>query len=322
MLIMQNPEYSYFYTEFKKYIVNVCERGVMRTHHQYLNVMNKCLKIIFFFVACLRYLNLVHNIDMVPNQTWHCILSNTLMVTLTMCSTLFILSMTFDRCYSIIRPHKAASFNTIRKAKLSILLIVIFSILYNVPHLFITLSVDRECVPYGKAMQTVYGKFYYWLSFVVSFAAPFILLLIMNCFIIHIIRNRSKLNFVSGSSNGQGACEGQSTKGKSSERQIYITLLLVTFGFLILTTPAYIFLTYIMVVDYMKSPYAFAAYYLFYHVGHKLYNTNYGINFFLYVISGHKFRADVLRLFGCYKESGSEVSLGASASVNTVTSKM
>ena len=39
---------------------------------------------------------------------------------------------------------------------------------------------------------------------------------------------------------GQGQSEDQTSKLKSSERQIIMMLLLVTFGFLILNTPVYV----------------------------------------------------------------------------------
>ena len=41
----------------------------------------------------------------------------------------------------------------------------------------------------------------------------------------------------------------------------------------------------------------YSGYYLFYHVAQKLYHANYGINFFLYVTSGQKFRSDMVKLF-------------------------
>ena len=52
-----------------------------------------------------------------------------------------------------------------------------------------------------------------------------------------------------------------------------------------------------MFVNFFLSPQAFAGYYLFYSVASKLQFTNYGINFFFYVISGKKFRTDLLILF-------------------------
>ena len=148
-------------------------------------------------------------------------------------------------------------------------------------------------------MQYARAQFYYWLSFVINFALPFVLLLIMNCFIIHTIRNRAKLKGKQPLKEEKGLDQGQGQgqKVKSSETQVYVILLLVTFAFLILTTPAYVLFIYVMFVDYGKTPDSFAGFYLFYNVGQKTYYTNYGINFFLYVISGGKFRADLIKLF-------------------------
>ena len=210
----------------------------------------------------------------------------------TFCSTLFILSMTFGRFYSIIRPHKAASFNTVKRAKITIVCIVMFSIPFNVPHLFVTGNDGRQCVPFGRALDKVIGLFYYWLSFVIYFVVPFVLLLIMNSVIIHTLRNRSKFK----RSEGQGQSE-QAPKIKNSDMQVFAILLLVTFTFLVVTTPAYCFFLYTMFYNYNKSPRAFAEFNIFYHFAQKGHFTNYGINFFLYVISGQKFRSDLINLF-------------------------
>ena len=236
---------------------------------------------------------------MPPSQFWYCSLSTTVLWVANLCSTLFILNMTFERFYSIIRPHKAASFNTVKRAKFSIVCSVIFSVSYNIPHLYITFSEGRRCGPFGRAMKTSIGQFYYWFSLFLNFALPFILLLIMNCFIIHTIRQRPKnINRRSQSTiQGQGRSEGQASKIKSSEMQIFIILLLVTFGFLFLTTPAYVLFVYINFGNLTKSPKTYAGYRLFHSVAQKLYYTNYGINFYLYVISGKKFRGDLVELF-------------------------
>ena len=253
---------------------------------------------VFFSTGLTNYLNMAHGIDLPPNHYWSCRLAVTSFFTFTLCSTLFILSMTFDRFYSIIRPHKAASFNTVKRAKITILFIVAFSFLYNIPHLFLTQNRDNQCVPYGKAKGTL-GQFYYWLSFGIHFAFPFTSLLTMNSVIIHAIQKSFKIReSQSGVEQGQGKIRGQ---GKSSETQVFATLLLVTFAFLILTTPAYVFFLYVQFFDYTKSVQRLAGFHLFYHVAQKLQYTNYGINFFLYVISGEKFRVDLINLFKCKK---------------------
>ena len=222
--------------------------------------------------------------------------------------------MTFERFYSIIRPHKAALFNTVKKAKITIACIVFISILLNIPHLFVTLKVGEKCIPFGNA-EHIMVKVYYWFSLIVNFFLPFVFLLIMNSVIIKTLRKRpiTRLKFP-----GQGQNEGQTSKMKNLEKQIFITLLLVTFGFLILNFPSYFFFVYGQMYDYFKSPKAYAAYFLCVEVSAKSYYTNYGINFFFYVMSGQKFRADLVRLVTCCGKKQSP----ETTEIGTVSSNM
>ena len=258
-----------------------------------------------------------------PGSFLYCTLWITTAWASSLCSTLFILSMTFERFYSIIRPHKSASFNTVKKAKTTIICIVIFSIFFNIPHLKTTLQVNKQCVPFGRSRENLEGQVYYWLSLIINFFLPFVLLLTMNTVIIHTLRTRLRFNNVAkspqGQSQGQGQDqdEGRSSKIKSAERQIYITLLSVTFGFLILNAPGYSFFVYVMYKDFRTPPSAYAEYYLFNNAARQAYYTCYGINFFLYVISGRKFRVDLMKLFQCGRDSPSDASFSDLSDSNT-----
>ena len=176
-----------------------------------------------------------------------------------------------------------------------------FSILFNLPQLYQTEAEGKSCIPNGKGRGSVYGQFYYWLSFILTFVFPFISLLTMNCVIINTLRQRSTNHLTRGHSKGQSQNERSTTRIKTSERQIYQILLLVTFSFLILSTPAIAFRLYSMFHNYRNSPQSFAGFYLYYNVAQKLNYTNTGINFFLYVMSGQKFRTDLINLFKCSK---------------------
>ena len=232
--------------------------------------------------------------------------------------------MTFGRCYSIICPHKSASFNTVRRAEITITCIVFFSSSFNSPHLFYTLSTWRDCFVFGK--KTPLGNLltYYWISTLIMFIIPFVLLLVMNSFIIHTLRNRSSLfkteSQVQGQSQGQGQGHGSN---KSYDKQVYLTLLSVTFSFLVLNTPVYTYALIANIAGYKpKTPYSIAATFLFLEVAEKMVYTNYGINFFLYVISGPKFRNDLVTLFGSrmnFKGGVSEVSRSNATTVTVVS---
>ena len=253
------------------------------------------------FTALFRYINMAHDVDLAPSQLWFCTAIVTILFTSSMCSTFFILSMTFERCYSIIRPHKAASFNTVRRAKITIICIIIFSIVYNLPSWFVTAQdgQSRNCVPYGYAMNSLHGQVYYWTCNILNFILPFIHLLIMNTVIINTLSKRSKQITSTtghGQSQGQGQMDDHSQKSKNSETQISVTLLLVTFSYLILNSPTYVYIFLVVAEVKKQTAFDIALFHLIFSVGQKALYTNYGINFFLYVISGEKFRTNLLSL--------------------------
>ena len=286
------------------------------------------------FPAFFRYLNMAHDMDLAPSQMWFCKAIAAVLFTSSMCSTLFILSMTFERFYSIIRPHKAASFNTVKRAKISIVCIILFSIGYNSPLWLLSSQVvgqSRNCNAYAHAMNSTAGYIYYWIANILHFILPFLLLLMMNTVIIYTLSNRSKFRAEcqgqgQSQSQSQGQGQGQIQNVKSSEKQIFVMLLLVTFSYLILNTPTY-FLVFLNFADIKKqTPYSLALFHLFYSVAQKALYTNYGINFFLYVISGQKFRKDltlvlknILQLIICGRE-GREQSISDTSEFNTSSS--
>ena len=239
--------------------------------------------------------------DMPPNQEWYCNIVGFFMNWASLCSTMFILNMTFVRFYSITRPHKAASFNTVKRAKITIVCVIIFSMVYKIPNFFNMAYSGRNCLAHAKYIHTLLGQMYYWVSLLVYFGIPFVFLLAMNTVIIHTLTTRSmKVQRVSkgqGQIEGQGPTAEQSTK--NSEKHIYITLLLVTFGFMTLVTPGYIMVFALRSINVRSSAYTYAWYYLCYHIGQKTNSTNYGVNLFLYVLSSNKFRSDLVQLFRC-----------------------
>ena len=104
-------------------------------------------------------------------------------------------------------------------------------------------------------------------------------------------------------------------------------LLLVTFGFLILMTPTYGMTFFPAFIDFSSSPKLYAGFLLVWSIGQKTYYTNFGINFYLYVISGHKFRSDLLKLFKsvcpCKKRHNSGMTaISKSSSLSTVVASV
>ena len=229
---------------------------------------------------------------MPPNQLWYCKMFITFIISTVLASALLIVAMTFERFYSIIRPHKAALFNTVKKARIIIVCIFVFSFSFYGPEWYVSGNSGPNCIGNTIAAENVYGKIYHWVSQFVNFIFPFTSLLIMNSFIIHTLRVRSRL-YITGTRSQNNE---ESNKNKLSEKQLYTMLLLVTFSYLILTLPIKVLEIYLHFPSGNTATY-YAALHLFYQISGKLYYTNHGINFFLYVMSGQKFRTDLKNLF-------------------------
>ena len=222
-------------------------------------------------------------------------------------STFQVLAMTFDKYIAIKWPHKAATYSTPDRAKKIVLGIFIFVLVYNIPHIIFSTLIGYTCIAYGSGGTIT--KVYSWFSFVLNAIIPFMLLCYMNYVIIHKVRESRQKFGGQGSINetqGQGQSQGQNNsaakrrqnKMKNTENQLTIMLLLVTTLFLILMIPSYVrFLYSSFVKGDTPAKYAFLIF--FFQLSYKLYNTNNGINFFLYCISGQKFRNDLKELLCC-----------------------
>ena len=123
--------------------------------------------------------------------------------------------------------------------------ILIFSIGFNFPIWFLSSQVgqSKNCNGYTHAINSIPGQIYYWSANISNFFLPFLLLLIMNAVIINTLRNRSKFTPISRAEcQSQGQAQPQIQKIKSSEVQIFVMLLLVTFSYLILNCPTYVYM--------------------------------------------------------------------------------
>ena len=137
--------------------------------------------------AFVRYLK-VHEVIPSSYQRTFCRVAIPAVMGGTMWSAHLIVFMTFERFYSIIRPHKAASFNTVKRAKITIACIYVFGFLFNMPYVFIGNNTGTFCIVNNDVARSLPGQIFYWLHFTVSFAMLFVFLISMNTVIIHTLR--------------------------------------------------------------------------------------------------------------------------------------
>ena len=191
--------------------------------------------IILYFTGIAVYMDQVLGIDMPPNKHWYSCLQMYNFFSSFLCSCYLLITMTFERFYSIIKAHKAASFNTVKRARIIIVCIYITCFSYSIPFLFVAANNGEFCIPNSAASGNTLGQIYYWLTEILIFIFPFSSLLTMNSVIIQTLKQRSKKNILD--SSGHDENEGQYFKIKQAENQIITTLLLITFVFLLLNIP-------------------------------------------------------------------------------------
>ena len=220
-------------------------------------------------------------------------------------AVIFIFSMTVDCFLCICFPIKAQDLCVVPRARRVIVITPIITALYTLPYAFTAEQADSiTCL--AVATNNKLAVVYNWLNVFLASIVPFVGLLTMNSFIIQRIRKRSKLSASASRMNEDVASNGtaeesvatigqprRSATKQDRNNQLTVMLLLVTFTFLLLTLPQYVRYVVAAVTTYWKTPHDYATFILLAHVSNRCFYLNSAINFFLYCMSGSKFRKDV-----------------------------
>ena len=243
-----------------------------------------------------------------------------------------ILGFTSDRLMAVRYPLKALVWCTARRAKIVCCTGCAIALLVNIPYMILNHVENNVCAmgTPGSVASVVYPLFTVFIGLVV----PFISLTSMNAVIIIAIRRRLRFlsKYAPGGSrsaveatemSGSVTCspdppQNQSVTGSrqdppqnqsgdnrqtryqpmtSRDRNAIVTLLVISVAFLLLVAPYFVRIALFSMTNRTRTTSVNADYTLFFHVSQKLYYTNNACNFFLYCVSGTKFRKDVVRLF-------------------------
>lgn len=224
-------------------------------------------------------------------QLWACKIEVWLIQTCSLTCTVMVICMTVDRLVVVKFPLKASIWCSTRRAKITVPLVTVLSLIYTVPYVFSARVLGgRYCI--ATETDNSFAKGYTWLNILLNAVIPFFCLITMNVTILTGIRGHQQ-----EVATFQGQISGRSWKSRSSKQgQLTAMLLLVSFTFILLTLPQYIRYTLFLIIDNQKDADTYATFMLLYHVTNKLFLTNSAVNFFLYCIGGSKFRAVLKRI--------------------------
>ena len=188
------------------------------------------------------------------------------------------------------KPLKAASMCTPDRARWSSAVVTILSLTVTFPYFFelVVTSDGKSCL--ASSGNSISSVVYTWFMTSVTCFIPFSSLMVMNCIIIKALRQRGK--YFKGDKLGN-----TEVKGSQKQAQLTAMLLGLTCTVLIVSLPTYIRFIYYDLNSYTDTPTSYAVYIFLAHFTQKLFTTNNAVNFYLYCITGSKFRHDLMNLF-------------------------
>lgn len=199
-------------------------------------------------------------------------------------SAWLIVAVTIERFIAIWYPLRASKFCSLRRAKISVTIIVLTFILFD-SHLFLTaeLTPDNMCNSYSY--KNIICDMLPYLHLVIYSIVPFLILIIFNSLIIYSLVRHSKLTVLSMTKDDRQL--------RYNHRRLAITLLTVSFVWMFMTIPASLFTIALPPPHDMHSAAQLllvkVIFYIFLYINHS-------INFFLYCFTGHRFRQELWKI--------------------------
>ena len=230
-------------------------------------------------------------------------------------SVWIIVAMTTERFFAIRYPLKFLTVGSMRKTKVACLIILICVLLLNCQFTWsVKITEKGTCVP-----EENYSNFHKdvmpWIDAVFYSFLPFVILITFNVLIICSFRKAYRR---------QKTLHGNPTSHKSASHnrssinhRMTAMLLSVTFTFIIMTAPKTILLCIrnevFMFLKYNTYDFQeIALYTLITRIADLCIYTNHAINFFLYCVSGQRFRKEMKQLFLCRRSRSASLSLYSS----------
>ena len=205
-----------------------------------------------------------------------------------------LVALTIERFLAIWFPLKVRELSTKRNTLLVLSLMLLFFALANLQFLFTYEEVHDQfmvwdCRPKPKFAEFI-NKIWYWIDAILYALLPTILLLVFNSLIIFAVRRSGKKQ------RRMTFGHGKPTESLNQQRQITTMLLTSSIIFVILVLPNSIFFIVKNYWTWRETSLGISQYYLLLQIIFLLSDLSHALNFYLYCLSGRKFRQHFLKL--------------------------
>lgn len=199
-----------------------------------------------------------------------------------------LVAMTIERFLAIWLPLRVSELCTRKRAIIVMILLAVPLLGLNLHFFWSTHEVWDDYYAWDCQFRSEFEyfmtKLWYWIDGAAYSLIPFIILVVFN-FLIIVGIHRGHRGVVSKID------KTQMTEKMRQQQQITIMLVTVSAVFVLLTMPNCVFFIFQNYWDYTSTMHDYARYFLFYQLVFVLSDFNHAINFYLYFLSGRKFRA-------------------------------
>ncbi|XP_073975798.1 G-protein coupled receptor isoform X2 [Rhodnius prolixus] len=280
--------------------------------------------LIFTFTSWLALFDVV-----IFNEHGLCQLSVYLMQVCSFLSVWFIVAFTVERFIAVRYPLKRPSMCTVTRAKVVLIGLSLLALLGNAPYIFISSVANVQDAEFAENKSELIcslsrelediGEIFNHIDLVVTLIVPFLTIVVLNTLISRTVcrvarvrrtmtksssqfaRNLASTNsatIVGNMAAGTSNLVTTRTRTPSSQTKVTEMLLVVSTVFIILNLPSYVVRVWIYLTDtHNVGTEQKVTMYVLQQYCNILFNTNFGINFALYCISGQNFRRALLSLF-------------------------
>ncbi|XP_063392997.1 thyrotropin-releasing hormone receptor [Cydia fagiglandana] len=208
-------------------------------------------------------------------------------------SAWLVVAFTVERFVAVLYPLRRNAICTVARARHIISTIVASALLLNVPVLRFAAPVNNDCSI--DVQYLVHAARFNLLDTAVSFTVPLGVIIVLNVWIMVGVYRLERTRHHLMKTEQPGPVPGQRTRPSRlqqcprSQQRVTRMLLIVSSVFVVLNMPAYtmrvVAYAYNMSLDEYNGRYAAVT-----QLANMFFNTNFGINFILYCLSGQNFR--------------------------------
>ncbi|XP_050433006.1 cysteinyl leukotriene receptor 2 isoform X2 [Adelges cooleyi] len=200
---------------------------------------------------------------------------------------------TSERFIAVRYPLHRSVVCTVSRAKMVLCVLITFAIIVHVPYLIITMPQEVPILGTNNSTHTCglnmqWYDLYVWLNYadsLINMVVPFFLIVVFNSMICQSVCRLARIRRSMTLHPSRRRQSMPQNSQQSSQIKVTEMLLVVSTVFLCLNLPSYVFRVWIV-----WDPESTIKYKKLQFIANQMYNTNFGINFFLYCVSGQNFR--------------------------------